>query len=194
MTQRTIKTKLPSSIKDKLLVRYETRLPVTKPGNKPDIICFTYGTYGSQLGLKVINHHDIKPYFINLLDKYYDYIIRLVNCLHDYSSQIVSIDTSEFELTQETMTDWQLWLIKHFSCEWERSPYSLSFYNSYDISWNHKPENSLRLSDHWNFTTFGQTHCQTDDPNLKQGWALGKYHNGQYQIIKHFTNQHVVET
>lgn len=186
MTQRTIKNKLPLSLKDKLLVRYETRLPVTKPGNKPDIICFTYGTYGSKLGLKVINHHDIKSYFIDLLDKYYDHVIRLVNCLSNYS-------TNQLRLTQETMTDWQLWLIEHFSCKWEQSPYSLSFYNSLDISWNHKPENSLRLSDHWNFTTFDELHCQTDDPNFKQGWALGKYHDGKYQIIKHFTNKSVSE-
>lgn len=189
MTQRTIQTKLPLSLKNKLLVKYETRLPVTKSGNKPDIICFTYGTYGSKLGLKVINHHDIKSYFIDLLVKHYDNIIRLVNYLNNYSSSNVLT----LKLTQETMTDWQLWLIKHFNHKWDQSPYSLSFYNSSDISWNHKPENSLRLSDHWNFVTFGETHCKTDDPSLKHGWALGKYHNGQYQIIKRFTNQHMIE-
>ena len=69
-----------------------------------------------------------------------------------------------------------------------KSPYSNSFYNAEGITWDYKPDNSLRVSDHWNFYCRGKIHCKTDNPEFKNGWALGKY-NGEtktYNIIKYF--------
>lgn len=47
-----------------------------------------------------------------------------------------------------------------------KSPYSKSFYSSDDISWESKPDNSYRVSDHWNFVTNRgpKVHCQTTQP------------------------------
>lgn len=67
------------------------------------------------------------------------------------------------------------------------SPYSASFYNDWDISWGHKPQGSLRVSDHWNFPSQGKTHARIkDNPDFKQGWALGQYDNGLYNILKYY--------
>nr|DAT46559.1 MAG TPA: hypothetical protein [Caudoviricetes sp.] len=68
-----------------------------------------------------------------------------------------------------------------------KSPYSASFYNDWDISWGHKPQGSLRVSDHWNFPSQGKTHARIkDNPDFKQGWALGQYDNGLYNILKYY--------
>ena len=37
-----------------------------------------------------------------------------------------------------------------------KSPYSSSYYNVQGITWDYKPEGSLRISDHWNFTSNGK--------------------------------------
>ena len=63
------------------------------------------------------------------------------------------------------------------------SPYSESAYalNPYDeITWGYKPENSLRLSDHWNFISKGELHEETDDSFLSDGYKVGRYENGMY--------------
>ena len=78
------------------------------------------------------------------------------------------------------------YLVDNVTADWSKSPYSNSFYNSTDIDWNSKPENSLRVSDHWNFQTGDEMHCVTDDPTFKKGWAVGQYKNGTYEIIKKF--------
>lgn len=70
--------------------------------------------------------------------------------------------------------------------KWEvvnKSPYSNSFYNTNDISWGSKPEGSLRISDHWNFRTQGELHCETTC-GTTEGWYLGVYTNGKYELIK----------
>lgn len=64
-----------------------------------------------------------------------------------------------------------------------KSPYSNSFYNSDEIGWNHKPEGSLRISDHWNFYSRGEKHCRTVNEDLC-GWAMMKYSNGLYHDPK----------
>lgn len=66
-----------------------------------------------------------------------------------------------------------------------KSPYSQSYYNSWDIDWDHKPEGSLRISDHWNFYSKGKDHCVTDIKG-PVWWALGKYDNGIYKILKQY--------
>jgi len=69
-----------------------------------------------------------------------------------------------------------------------KSPYSYSFYNSKKISWGSKPEGSLRISDHWNFESCGETHCKLDttDKYLGGVWILARYENGIYKELKRF--------
>ena len=67
-----------------------------------------------------------------------------------------------------------------------KSPYSMSFY-AYEnpnekIDWGYKPENSLRLSDHWNFINNGKIHCRTDDFHCAEG--IYQYKNGIYTKYK----------
>lgn len=65
------------------------------------------------------------------------------------------------------------------------SPYSNSYYDSYDIDWNHKPERSLRLSDHWNFVSNSSVHCTlAETEEYTQEWLLCQYRNGKYHIIE----------
>jgi hypothetical protein len=67
------------------------------------------------------------------------------------------------------------------------SPYNKkncwSFYNSDKIDWNFKPEGSLRVSNHWNFTTHGKKHCITNIPVPNKLWIEAKYHKGVYHVI-----------
>lgn len=69
-----------------------------------------------------------------------------------------------------------------------KSPYSFSFYNSKNITWDYKPEGSIRVSDHWNFISKGKKHCILKDREEKvEGeWILGKYIEGSYEILKYF--------
>lgn len=85
------------------------------------------------------------------------------------------ISTNEYEALQFVVDNW--------TNEWSKSPYSMSFYSSKDISWGHKPEGSLRVSDHWNFGYDGE-HCPTAEP--VEGWAVCRFENGKYHLIKQF--------
>jgi len=71
-----------------------------------------------------------------------------------------------------------------------QSPYSQSYYNSNDISWGSKPEGSIRISDHWNFTSYGgkEIHCELKGIKGYQEnrWIMAKYCKGKYEIIKEF--------
>ena len=68
---------------------------------------------------------------------------------------------------------------------WSISPYGDSWYSSKEISWDYKPEGSIRIADHWNFSTRdGKMHCQTTDGQLKDGWAVGKFVKGKYEIME----------
>lgn len=62
-----------------------------------------------------------------------------------------------------------------------QSPYSQSIYaykGDDDITWNYKPQDSLRISDHWNF----DGHCITRD-GIKRCLMICKYDNGIYTRI-----------
>lgn len=66
-----------------------------------------------------------------------------------------------------------------------KSPYSLSFYDNDNIDWDSKPEGSLRLSDHWNFYSWGEQHCCLDSTKeYTRKWLLCQYHNGVYHVVK----------
>ena len=67
-----------------------------------------------------------------------------------------------------------------------KSPYGDSFYSSTDIGWGSKPDKSYRVSDHWNFMTRGNKHCQTDKPvpnNSHISIAQYSKSTGKYSVI-----------
>lgn len=67
----------------------------------------------------------------------------------------------------------------------QKSPFSDSYYSGEGyIGWNFKPENSYRLSDHWNFYSEGSKHCElANSDEYLQKWMLCQYKNGKYHII-----------
>lgn len=69
-----------------------------------------------------------------------------------------------------------------------KSPYSQTYYDTDDISWEHKPEGSLRISDHWNFESKGKKHCElyNIDEYIEDNWILAEYKNGKYHVLKNF--------
>lgn len=69
-----------------------------------------------------------------------------------------------------------------------KSPYSDTYYNTSDISWDYKPEGSLRISDHWNFKSRDEVHCQLyhTQEYIEEYWILAKYINGKYHVLKEF--------
>lgn len=69
-----------------------------------------------------------------------------------------------------------------------KSPYSQTYYDTDDISWERKAENSLRISDHWNFESHGKKHCQlyNIDEYIENEWILAQYKNGKYHVLKSF--------
>ena len=81
---------------------------------------------------------------------------------------------------KKALRDVETWAIVN------KSPYSLSVYDSYDIGWDHKPEGSLRVADHWNWLNDGEYHCKTAD-GFTNGWALGIRKDNMYTILKKYT-------
>lgn len=70
-----------------------------------------------------------------------------------------------FELIQE-IASWD----RHI-----KSPYGHSYYNE-PVDWDTKPHNSLRIADHWNFTSQSKVHCQTSSPAPDNThYTLAKY-------------------
>lgn len=66
-----------------------------------------------------------------------------------------------------------------------QSPFSNSYYNTNDKSWDYTPEGSFRVSDHWNFVSDdGKIHCKTNVNVEANTWTLAQYTNGVYVVIK----------
>ena len=103
------------------------------------------------------------------------------------------IDTIGKVLTYEDLENYDIPDdIKNMMKNWDiiyKSPFSDSFYSSKDISWKNKPNNSYRVSDHWNFRSKrdDNIHCPTDKktPNTTH-ISIGRYdgRNHIYHIIK----------
>src|SRR3990167_4029369 len=72
------------------------------------------------------------------------------------------------------------------------SPYngfmSGSWYNNNLKSWDFTAPGTIRVSDHWNFTSHGKVHCVTNQPIESGGWYVGNYDgdSGTYNITKSF--------
>ncbi|EGQ2853432.1 hypothetical protein FZ615_04670 [Staphylococcus pseudintermedius] len=73
---------------------------------------------------------------------------------------------------------------EEFSRDFSKSPFSLSAYNSTDISWGHKPDGSLRVADHWNFESRQVLHCPTVE-DIKDELAIARYNvqTKKYELI-----------
>lgn len=69
-----------------------------------------------------------------------------------------------------------------------KSPYSLSYYNVPNVTWDYKPEGSLRISDHWNFISHGEKHCIIEgvEEKIENHWILAKYVDRKYHVLKEF--------
>lgn len=69
-----------------------------------------------------------------------------------------------------------------------KSPYSKTYYNVPGITWDYKPEGSLRISDHWNFKSNGSRHCVLDytEDLIENYWMLAKYIDGKYHVLEEF--------
>ena len=69
-----------------------------------------------------------------------------------------------------------------------KSPYSKTYYNVPGITWDYKPEGSLRISDHWNFISNGSRHCilAHTEESIENYWMLAKYIDGKYYVLKEF--------
>ncbi len=67
-----------------------------------------------------------------------------------------------------------------------KSPYSDSYYDTDGKTWTHTPDDSMRVSDHWNFTTNSVINCPTDIQVPTKKWAIGKFDktDGLYHILK----------
>lgn len=69
-----------------------------------------------------------------------------------------------------------------------KSMYSDSFYSDTNIGWNHKPDKSFRVSDHWNFISSDSViHCKTNIPVPSNTHvSIGRFNakNDWYEILK----------
>lgn len=85
--------------------------------------------------------------------------------------------------------------IVEYNC-FHKSPYGNSFYNSDNISWGFKPENSIRISDHWSFESREEIHCKVEIEGSELEWRyenddtdiqellVCKYQNGMYHVLE----------
>ena len=104
-----------------------------------------------------------------------------------------------FQITNHTPGTVDYRLIEFIKDNWElfyyKSPYGHSYY-SHEVDWGHKPNNSYRLSDHWNFISNNKTHCETTtNVNNNTHWSIGKYNSeiGKYEIIVSYPFNHTKE-
>ncbi len=76
-----------------------------------------------------------------------------------------------------------------------KSPYSHSYYNlnAGEKDWDTTPLGSLRISDHWNFSSHGKIHCLTNVPvQNNRKWALGKWDGEKYVILKSLDREKLI--
>ncbi len=121
-----------------------------------------------------------KPYYDNLISKpngYYDLQFK-IGGIFSYELTEIKAKISLYEMALEN------------NLETSDSPYSFSSYafeKGGKIDWGSKPENSYRLSNHWNFKSRGEMHCQlSNTEEYIQKMYIAQYRNGKYYIIKEF--------
>lgn len=132
--------------------------------------------------------YEYKSSFWDAISKKFDY--------HNENEEILkNFFVSELALNSTMDEETKISLLKTLNDfkEIHKSPYSFSFYNSNDIDWNHKPEGSLRLANHWNFKSRNKRHCSligdstdVDYGDAHFGWKLCIFEHGFYKILKEF--------
>lgn len=66
-----------------------------------------------------------------------------------------------------------------------QSPYSYSYYDITNKSWDDNPNMIFyRVADHWNFSSQGEIHCRTLTPVPDNCWALAIHTPKGYKVIK----------
>lgn len=121
-------------------------------------------------------------YLKELTNRYFEKFSKDSEICYKYYLQTKKEFTKEFyDVVFEEIGNWE---------EISISPYSTSAYNSKNISWGYKPENSLRLADHWNFESQSQIHCLMEDETKNNHMMLCKYVDGVYKIIKDYTEEY----
>jgi len=121
-------------------------------------------------------------YLKGLVNGYFEKFSKDNENCYKYYLQTKKVFTKEFyDVVFEEIETWG---------EMSVSPYSTSTYNSKNISWGHKPENSLRLADHWNFESQNQIHCLMEDKTKNEHMMLCKYVDGVYKIVKDYTEEY----
>lgn len=134
------------------------------------------------MSVRHINGHKFSSKFQRRFNNNLEKIVRASN-LFSTTFAMIESDTDP-EINQRTNALY--YIVQHCDESWSKSTNYGSFYNSKDFDLNHKPEGLLRISDHWNFCNDEKIHCQTDDETFKTGWAIGRYTNEKYKIIKKF--------
>lgn len=129
-----------------------------------------------------------------------------IEAIPHYEKQYINDETEEVEDIEASCTIEQLAeatnlresvvkAIIEYKC-FHKSPYGNSFYNSDNISWGFKPENSIRISDHWSFESQDEIHCvlqiegtplanyYLDDETDILEWLVCRYKNGKYHLVE----------
>jgi len=99
-----------------------------------------------------------------------------VTLSHDDLKQKAKEDESKFcrGVPMEVMQTIKNWKLAN------RAPYDNSFYNrSSGVSWEHTPDETIRIADHWNFETAydNKIHCilDTTQEYITGIWIMAKY-------------------
>lgn len=98
---------------------------------------------------------------------------------------ITANQLEQYDIPQVIIDEMKKWDVIY------KSPYGSSFYNTTEIDWNYKPDGSLRVSNHWNFSTnrtkfTGRIHCKTNKRISNNViFALAKYNSSidTYRIL-----------
>ncbi|WP_156009772.1 hypothetical protein [Streptococcus ruminantium] len=171
------------------LIKADQKIKKVSPIAKA--VCSSYNNWFvvSKSGIDVYPSKEgyIDGKLLRELEKNYEIIMK-------YARKFDCKNQFEIDANQSSKLRAIVWVMENWTSNWSSSPYSDSFYDSKNINWHHKPEGSLRVSDHWNFNTYDELgegitdgrHCPTKNKNFKSRWAVGQFSNGAYKIIKTF--------
>lgn len=159
----------------------------TYDGTLSDVIDYNINEFrierdSNEIQIRLIHGFKLDQSLLNSIQARFNQIQKY---LHHFDLNAVEFMQNQNH-TNDATNQATLYIIDHFNESWSKSPYSESYYDVTDVDFGFKPENSIRVSNHWNFYTGTQIHCATDDVNFTDGWAIGKYENGIYHILKKF--------
>jgi hypothetical protein len=108
------------------------------------------------------------------------------------TKKVEASDLYKYDLPEEIIDELRKWPMIM------KSPLSDSFYSTDKTSYDYKPGDSYRASDHWNFISKkdDQIHCETNIPvKNNEEWCIGKYNSEskKYEIILRVPNTKYLE-